>query len=74
MPNNQSQIPWIFWPFKIFWDVLTGILNITGRLIACILGIIAVVIGLILTFTVVAAPIGIPLMIIGLLLLIRSIL
>lgn len=72
MESNRRSVPWIFWPFQFLWDFLSAILNITGRLIAGILGFIAMILGLILTLTVVGAPVGIPIMLVGVLLLTRS--
>jgi len=71
--NNQKRTPWYLWPFKAIWDLLAFILNITGRLIAAILGLVLMIVGAILTITLFAAPIGIPLIIFGFLLLVRSI-
>ena len=73
MNNEHKKTPWYLWPFKALWDLLTFILNLTGRLIAAILGLVIMVVGMILTVTVVAAPVGIPLIIIGFLLMLRSI-
>jgi len=48
------------------------VLNLTGRLLGIIIGLILMVAGLALTVTFFGAIIGIPLLIIGLLLIIRS--
>jgi len=69
----ERRTPWFLWPFVALWDLLTWILNLTGRLIAAVLGLVLMVAGIILTITVIAAPVGIPLVILGLLLMIRSI-
>jgi hypothetical protein len=69
----ERRTPWFLWPFKALWDLLTWILNLTGRLIAAVLGVALMIVGIILTVTVIAAPVGIPLIIFGLLLMIRSI-
>jgi hypothetical protein len=69
----ERRTPWFLWPFVALWDLLTWILNLTGRLIAAVLGLVLMVAGIILTVTVIAAPVGIPLVILGLLLMIRSI-
>jgi len=69
----KRRTPWFLWPFVALWDLLTWILNLTGRLIAAVLGVVLMVVGIILTVTVIAAPVGIPLIIFGLLLMIRSI-
>jgi len=71
--NIEKRTPWYLWPFKLIWDLLAFILNLTGRLIAAILGLVLMIVGAILTITLFAAPIGIPLIIFGFLLLVRSI-
>ena len=63
----------IFWPFTAVWTLLSLILKLIGRLLAGILGLTLMVVGLLLTFLIVSAPAGIPLTVLGLLLLIRSI-
>ena len=73
MRSENSRIVWFLWPFKAFWDLLEGILQLTGRLIAGIIGLVFMVIGLVLTIIIIAAPIGIPLMVFGFLLMIRGI-
>ncbi len=71
--SNEKKTPWFLWPFKAIWDLLAFILNLTGRLIAAVLGLALMIVGGILTITLFAAPIGIPVIIFGFLLLIRSI-
>jgi hypothetical protein len=61
------------WPFVIVWNILTTILGLTGRLIAGVLGLALMIVGIVLTVLVVTAPVGIPLIVFGLLLIIRSI-
>ena len=61
------------WPFKILWSLLTFILGLTGRILLGAIGLVVMIVGVFLTVTVVAAPVGIPLIIIGLLLVVRGI-
>lgn len=61
------------WPFVALWSLLSTILNLTGRLIAGVLGLALMIVGIVLTVLVVTAPVGIPLIAFGLLLIIRSI-
>jgi len=63
----------LLWPFTALWFLLGLILRLTGRLLAAIMGLAFMIIGISLTFLVVAAPVGIPLIILGFLLMIRSI-
>lgn len=70
---TRRGVPWIFWPFAALWDLLTFILRLTGRLLAGVLGFALMAVGLVATLTVVGAPLGIPLVILGFLLMLRSI-
>jgi len=60
-------------PFTALWSLLSFIFRPTGRLLAGILGLVFMILGLLRTFLIVAAPAGIPLTLPGFLLLIRSI-
>lgn len=60
------------WPFVALWGLLSTILNLTGRLIAAVLGLALMIFGVILTALVVTAPVGIPIIAFGLLLIVRS--
>ena len=69
----KKTVPWFMWPFMAIWNLLALILNITGRIIAGILGVVLMIVGIAVTMTVVGAPVGIPIAFIGLLLAIRSV-
>lgn len=69
MNKNTSCLAW---PFVAVWSLLSAILNLTGRLIAGVLGVALMIVGIVLTVLVVTAPIGIPLIVFGLLLIMRS--
>ena len=56
-------------PFKFVWTML----GLLGRVLAAVLGIVFLIVGVILTLTVVGAAVGIPLFIVGVLLLVRSV-
>ena len=70
--TRAKRTPWFLWPFYAFWRFLTFVLSATGRLVLAVLGIVLMVVGLLITLTVVGAPIGIPLAILGFLLLLRA--
>jgi len=72
MSANRTA-PWFLRPFLAVWDLLALVLNITGRVLAAILGVGLMVVGIALTITVAGAPVGIPFAILGFLLMIRSI-
>ena len=70
--HRERNTPWLLWPFVVLWDVLAFILTLTGRMLGIILGLVLMVVGIILTVTVIAAPVGIPLIIFGLALMLRG--
>jgi small-conductance mechanosensitive channel len=69
---EEKRTPWFLWPFHALWRLLTLILSATGRLLLAVLGIALMVVGLVIALTVVGAPVGIPLAILGFLLLLRA--
>jgi hypothetical protein len=60
------------WPFWAIWRLLAWIVGLTGRLIAAVLGLVLMIAGLMISFTIVGLPIGIPLILFGFLLMIRG--
>jgi hypothetical protein len=58
-------------PFTALWKLITSILGLTGRLLAGIIGTVFIILGAVLCITVIGAIAGIPLIIIGVLLVIR---
>jgi hypothetical protein len=73
MVRAKHRVPWLLWPFVALWRLLALILGLTGRLIAVVLGVVVMILGLLATVTIVGAPVGVPLMIFGFLLVIRGI-
>ena len=71
--ETKSHIPWYLWPFAVLWKLLAVIVEMTGRFVAMVLGIIFIVVGILVSLTIVGAIVGIPLAVIGLLLLLRGI-
>jgi hypothetical protein len=71
--HTQKHIPWFLWPFAALWKLIAVIVELTGRFVAMVLGIVFIVVGVIVSLTIVGAIVGIPLAIIGLLLLLRGI-
>ena len=70
--STDSQVPWILWPFYALWKLLTLILNITGRILCALLGIVLMAAGVAITMSIVGAIIGIPLASFGFLLTVRA--
>ena len=71
--KNKKEVPWILWPFKVIFNLIEWIIKLTGRLVAAIIGLVLCIVGLVLTILVISAPIGIPLMVFGFLLMVRGI-
>jgi hypothetical protein len=69
---DYKKTHWLFWPFAFIWNLVAYILMLTGRFTAVILGIVLIIVGVVLSFTVVGACIGIPLAGLGLLLVVRG--
>ena len=72
MEAKPKPTPWYLWPFVALWRLVTGILALTGRLVAVILGLVFVLVGAVLSATVVGAIIGVPFILFGGLLVIRG--
>ena len=70
--SEEKKSHWIFWPFVALWRLVTWILELTGRLVAVILGLVFMAVGAILSVTVVGAFIGVPLFLFGVLLVFRG--
>ncbi len=62
----------LLWPFKALWRLIGFLLGMVGRLAAAIIGLVLIVVGIIITMTIVGAIIGIPLIAFGFLLVVRS--
>jgi hypothetical protein len=60
------------WPFVALWNLLTFILNLTGRLVAGVIGLVLMIVGIVLVITVIGVPVGIPLIIFGFMLMVRG--
>jgi len=73
MTTHEKHIPWYLWPFAAIWKLLAVIVEMTGRLVAMILGIVLMIAGGLVSLTVIGAIIGIPLAVIGLLLFLKGI-
>ena len=71
--QTKKYIPWYLWPFVALWKLLAVIVEMTGRFVAMVLGVVFIIVGIIVSLTIIGAIVGIPLAIIGLLLLLRGI-
>ena len=69
---ESRTVPWFLWPFWAIWRLLATIVELTGRLVAVVLGLVHMVVGALISLTVIGAVIGIPLILIGFLLVLRG--
>jgi len=72
MTASKRRVPLLLWPFWAIWRLLALILELTGRLVAAVLGLVLIVVGVILIVTVVLSPLGVALVAFGLLLVVRG--
>jgi hypothetical protein len=72
MPHSKRRTSWILWPFVALWKLLAGLIGLTGRLVAVILGAVLMLVGGLVSLTVIGAVIGIPLAVLGLLIILRG--
>lgn len=68
----ESLTSCVTWPFVTLWRLVTAILEITGRLVAIGLGVALTIIGVLLSLTVVGATVGIPMLLVGIMLIARG--
>jgi len=72
VPDTRRPVPWYLWPFWALWRLVTFVLRATGRLLCGVLGLALMIVGAVLSLTVVGAPVGVPLVLLGVLLVVRA--
>ena len=72
MSDREKHVPCLLWPFWIIWRLIIGIIAITGRLVGAVLGLVFMIAGVVVSLTIVGLVIGIPMIIFGFMLLMRS--
>lgn len=70
--SDTNRFSWVMWPFEALWWLVTTILSLTGRLIVVVLGAVLMLVGGLISVTLVGAIIGIPLLFFGVLLVLRG--
>ena len=55
----------LLWPFKVIWSLVAFVLNLTGRFVALVIGLVLALVGVALSATIVGAIVGIPMIIFG---------
>ena len=71
--TKQDKVAWYLRPFVALWRLLALILEFTGRILGGVLGLALIMVGILLSMTVVGAIVGVPLVIFGTLLMVRGI-
>ena len=71
--THRHSIPWYLWPFAAIWQLIATIVGLTGRFVAMVLGLVFILVGLLVSLTVIGSIIGIPMALIGLLLFLKGI-
>jgi hypothetical protein len=72
MTQKQARVPWFLWPFWAIWRLVAFVIEMTGRLVGLILGAVFILVGVLVSLTIVGAVVGVPLILFGVLLMIRS--
>ena len=72
MTTQKKHITWYLWPFAAIWKLISVIVEMTGRFVAMVLGLVLVLAGGLISLTLVGAIVGIPLGMVGLLLFFRG--
>jgi hypothetical protein len=72
MTEKKQPVHWLLWPFVALWKLLAGIVTLTGRLMAAVLGLVLMIVGVVVSLTVIGAIVGIPLIVFGFLLILRG--
>ena len=67
-----THTPLLLWPFRLVFELVDWVLHFTGRLLASIIGLVIMIIGFVITLTIVGAPVGMPMMVLGLVMMIHG--
>ncbi len=70
--RTRSSVPLLLYPFVAIWRFFAKMVELMGRAMAAIVGLLVMILGVILTVTVLGAVVGIPLVIFGFLLVVRA--
>jgi hypothetical protein len=62
----------LMWPFAMVWRLVITVVKLVGRVAMLVSGMVMMIVGVLLTMTVIGAFVGIPLATLGFLLILRS--
>lgn len=69
----RARAPWFLWPVAVLLDVVAALLVLGGRVAVVLLGLASMIAGAVATATLIGAPIGVPLFVVGVMLAVRGI-
>lgn len=72
--QSKNEWAWAWWPVTALWRLLATIVELTGRFLAMVIGLVLMLAGGLLSLTIVGAIVGVPLFIVGALLAVRGLL
>jgi len=72
MTRQRRSVPILLWPFWAIWRLVVLVIELTGRLVGAVVGLVLMIAGVVVSLTIVGAIVGIPLAIFGFLLVLRS--
>ncbi len=72
MTEHRKHVPWFLYPFWLIWRLVVWIIEATGRLVGAILGLVLMIVGVVVSLTVIGLIVGVPLFIFGMMLVGRS--
>ncbi len=70
--TETKKVPWLLWPFWLIWKLVVGVIEFTGRILGAVIGLVLMIVGVIVSLTIVGLVVGVPLIIFGFLLVVRS--
>lgn len=62
----------LLWPFKAVWKIAGLIFDLVGNLLSIVIGLSFIIVGVLLTLTIIGAIVGIPMIIFGTALMLRG--
>lgn len=71
--HHHDTTPWFLVPIVLLWKFLSIIMERAGRVLTSVTGILLTITGIYFAVSSMAAPLGIPLIIFGLIIILRSI-
>lgn len=70
--RRSSLVSVLLWPFVAILRLIEGIIVLGGRFLVMVLGMVFIFVGLLVSLTIVGAIVGIPLALVGLLMVFRG--